>query len=135
MNNRLLNYAKEFSIQRIQQCCGSGSGTGSVRIRNFWPDPDPIQNRNKHFGSRFESGFETGSETGSEIQKKKEPYIQAKIRCFHTIIHISVGHWINRYCIAKIYRICHRQPSVESAARDSSSICRRVLGFFSSRPN
>ncbi len=26
-----------------RQCCGSGSG----RIRNFWPDPGPIRNRNK----------------------------------------------------------------------------------------
>jgi hypothetical protein len=31
------------------QCCGSRSGTG--KIRKFWPDPDPIQNRNKRFGS------------------------------------------------------------------------------------
>jgi hypothetical protein len=54
------------------QCCGSGSGsgTGSVRIRNFWPDPDTIRIRNKHFGSGFESGFESGSETGSETGSK-----------------------------------------------------------------
>ncbi len=35
----------------------SVAGSGSVRIRNFWPDPDPIRNRNKHFGSGFGSGF------------------------------------------------------------------------------
>ncbi len=104
---------KRKKIHTFHQCCGSGSGTGSgsVRIRNFWPDPDPIRNRNKHFGSGFESG--------SEINQKKEPNIQAKIRCFYTIIHIShvhvlvryvyacvdglVGHWINSYYIAKIY--------------------------------
>ncbi len=39
---------------------------GSVRIRNFWQDPDPIRNRTKHFGS----GFESGSETRSEINQK-----------------------------------------------------------------
>jgi hypothetical protein len=69
-----------------------------IRIRKdpkLLPDPDPIRKRNKHFGSRFESG--------SEINQKKEPYIQAKIRWFHTFIHISVGHWINSYYIAKIY--------------------------------
>jgi hypothetical protein len=27
------------------QCCGSATGTGT--IRNFWPDPDAIRNRNK----------------------------------------------------------------------------------------
>jgi hypothetical protein len=55
-----------------KQCCGSGSGTGSVRIRNFWPDPDPIRNRNKHFGSGFESGFESGIESGSETGSEKK---------------------------------------------------------------
>jgi hypothetical protein len=47
-----------FGSQRKskKQCCGSGSGTGSVRIRNFWPDPVRIQN--EHFGSGFESGSE-----------------------------------------------------------------------------
>jgi hypothetical protein len=51
------------------QCCRSGSGnrTGSGRIRNFWPDPDPIRNRNKRFGYGFESGSETGFESGAEI--------------------------------------------------------------------
>jgi hypothetical protein len=49
-----------------KQCCRSGSEIRSVRIRNFWLDPDPIRNRNKHFGSGFESGFESGSKTGSE---------------------------------------------------------------------
>jgi hypothetical protein len=41
------------------QCCGSRSGTGTVRNRNFWPDPDPIRIQNKHFGSGFESGSKT----------------------------------------------------------------------------
>jgi hypothetical protein len=65
-------------LKAFPQCCGSGSGigTGSGRIRNFWPDPDPIRNRNKRFGS----GSETGFESGSEKICKKEPYIQAKIR-------------------------------------------------------
>jgi hypothetical protein len=82
-------FVSHFTIQ--PQCCGSG--TGSVRIRKFWPDPDPIRNRNKHFGS----GFESGSETGSEKNQKKEPYIQAKkVRWFHTIIHISHLHVVVR---------------------------------------
>jgi hypothetical protein len=34
---------QDFHVKK--QCCGSGSG--SVRIRNFWPDPDPIRIRNK----------------------------------------------------------------------------------------
>jgi len=103
-------------LSRSTQCCGSGSG----RIRNFWPDPDLIQNRNKHFGF----------ETGSEIKKKKELCIQAKIRWFHSIIHISVGHWINSYCITMIYSICHRQLSVESAAGDWPAKCRQSARRF-----
>ncbi len=51
------------------QCCGSR------RIRNFWPDPDLIRNRNKRFGS--------------EKICKKEHYFQAEISWFHMIIHIS----------------------------------------------
>ncbi len=35
------------------QCCGSG--TGSIMIRNFLPDLDPIRIRNLHLGSEFES--------------------------------------------------------------------------------
>jgi hypothetical protein len=53
----------------LTHCSGSGNGSRSGRIRNFWPDP--IRNRNKHFGSGFESGFESRSETGSEINQKK----------------------------------------------------------------
>ncbi len=45
----------------------------------------------------FGSGFESGLESGSEINIKKEPYIQAKIRWFHTIIHISLGHVVVRF--------------------------------------
>ncbi len=35
----LVNTVKQI-VQGYKQCCGSGS----VRIRNFWPDPDPIRN-------------------------------------------------------------------------------------------
>jgi hypothetical protein len=39
-----------------------------IRNRNFWPDLDPIWNRNKRFGSGFESGSETGFKSGTEIK-------------------------------------------------------------------
>jgi hypothetical protein len=64
----------------IWQCCGSGSGNGSVRIRNFWPDPDPIRNRNKHFGSGFE--------TGSEINQRKGVFFSGKNKVVSYIFHI-----------------------------------------------
>jgi hypothetical protein len=47
---RIWNGSLCFRVSRIRicnQCCGSGSGTGSVRIRNFWPEPDPIRIRNR----------------------------------------------------------------------------------------
>ncbi len=53
--SKIKSQKKSHKAVGIKQCCGSG--TGSVRIRNFWPDPDPIRNRNKHFGSVFGSGF------------------------------------------------------------------------------
>jgi hypothetical protein len=71
------------------QCCGSGSETfGRIRIRsrteinildpdsNPAPKPDPKKIR------------------------KKEPYIQAKVRWFHTIIHISHLHVVVLYVYA-----------------------------------
>jgi hypothetical protein len=42
-----LSYGINYRTNTFTQCCGSGSGTG--RIRNFWPDPDLIRNRNKGF--------------------------------------------------------------------------------------
>ncbi len=54
-----------------KQCCG----TGSVRSRNFWPDPDPIRIRNKHFGS----------ETGSETNLLKGVFFSGQKRKFQTI--------------------------------------------------
>ncbi len=45
-----------------------------------------------------------------------------------------IGHRINSYCIAKIYCICHRQLSVESAVRDSPAQCKQSARL-SSRPN
>ncbi len=79
----------KIKLKRNIQCCGSGTGYGTVRIRNFWPDLDPVRNRNKHFGS----GFESGTETGSEINQKKEPCIQAKISWFQRcgIVNIFDG--------------------------------------------
>jgi hypothetical protein len=50
----VMTYGRQIPIGRLctsGQCCGSGTGTGSVRIRNFWPVPDPIRIQNKHFGS------------------------------------------------------------------------------------
>ncbi len=123
---------------KLFQCCESGSG--SVRIRNFWPDPDPIRSRNEHFGSGFESG--------SEINQKKEPYIQAKItwfqRCGTVTIFYGSGSgsssdfWkvmvpvptFEKLCAGWWHTItyrCHRQLSVESAARDSPAKCRLFL--------
>ncbi len=140
----------------MMQCCGSGSG--SVRIRNFWPDPDPIRNRNKHFGSGFGSGFrirfririsdpvsdpdfESGFESGSEINKKKELYIQAKIRWFHRIIHISHLHVVVHYvyaCAAGLVghwkQLLYRKDIYVPDRRFTGKLD-RVLGFFSSRPN
>jgi hypothetical protein len=49
----------------LRQCCGSVS----VIIRNFLPDPDPIQYSDSH------SDFESGSENGSEINQKNDPYM------------------------------------------------------------
>ena len=69
--------------REFQQCCGSG--TGSVRIRNFWPDPDPIRIRNKHFGS----GFESGSESGSKTNLSKGVLFKAKKGNFRQLWNIS----------------------------------------------
>jgi hypothetical protein len=30
-----------LKLKSVEQCCGSGSEFGSVRIRNFLQDPDP----------------------------------------------------------------------------------------------
>ncbi len=49
------NSRKQFPLRDgNNQCCGSGS----VRIRNFWLDPDPIRIRNKHF--RFKTNLSKG---------------------------------------------------------------------------
>ncbi len=45
-----------LTLQCLGQCCRSGSR----RIRNFWPDADPIRNQNKGFGSGFESDPKPG---------------------------------------------------------------------------
>ncbi len=59
-------------------------------------------------------------------------------RCRTLCICLSrrlVGHWINSYCIAKIYRyvtdscMLRMQPEIHRQSVD------RVLGFLSSRPN
>jgi hypothetical protein len=39
----LVNTVKQI-LQSYKQCCGSETGSGSVSIRNIWPDPDPIRN-------------------------------------------------------------------------------------------
>ncbi len=75
----------ELFRRLASQCCGSGSG----RIRNFWPDPDPIRNRNKRFGSGLNPDSNPYPKLDPKKICKKEHYFQAKIRWFHIIIHIS----------------------------------------------
>ncbi len=103
-----MNNLKERAYPSIQAVLRIRNRIGSVRIRNFWPDPNPIRNRNKHFGSGFES----------EMNQKKEPYIQAKIRWFHTIIPTYLT--FTRCCTL----------GVESGSRDSPAKCRQSARLF-----
>jgi hypothetical protein len=79
-----------FFFNCRRQCCGSGTGSGFVRIRNFWPDP--IRNRNKHFGC----GFESGSETGSKKKKKRSLKCRQSARLFLQSSELRLPHLLTR---------------------------------------
>jgi hypothetical protein len=71
-------------------------GKSHINIfHNSVADPDP--SGSETFGRiRIRSGTEINISDPKQI-RKKEPYIQAKIRWFHIIIHISLLHVVVRY--------------------------------------